>query len=143
LLLAMLERYGAEVSVAASAGDALHQLQRGSFDILLADIGMPDQDGFALIRAIRSLPGPERNLPAVAVTAYASRRESALALEAGYGWHLPKPVQPELLLATVCTAIESGTAAGRGDSTTGRPARSRTVRKSRSRTEPRRKKNAS
>ena len=72
------------MTVAASAGEALHQLQGEPFDVLLADIGMPDEDGLALIRAIRGLAEPLNTLPAIAVTAYASLRDRELALEAGY-----------------------------------------------------------
>jgi signal transduction histidine kinase len=105
LLRAVLERAGAAVETAMSAGEALHRLQRERFDLLLADIAMPDQDGLALIRALRALPGGPRDMPAIAVTAYASVREREVALEAGYGWHLPKPVEAEQLIATVAAAI--------------------------------------
>ena len=74
--------------------------------MLVADIGMPDQDGYSLIRAIRSLPPSAGGAtPAVAVTAYASLREREAVLDAGYNWHLAKPVEPEQLVATVSTAL--------------------------------------
>ena len=67
---------------------------------------MPEQDGNSLIRAIRSLPESEGGrIPAIAVTAYASLRERDQALEAGYGWHLSKPVEPEQLIAAVNSAV--------------------------------------
>jgi PAS domain S-box-containing protein len=106
LIRAVLEGRGAQVTTLGSAGEALHALQRRSFNVLLCDIGMPVQDGYALIHAIRALP-PERGgrVPAVAVTAYASLRERDKALEAGYNWHLAKPVEPEQLIAIVASAI--------------------------------------
>jgi signal transduction histidine kinase/DNA-binding response OmpR family regulator len=105
LLRAVLEGEGAAVETAKSAGEALHRLQRERFDLLLADIAMPDQDGIALIRALRGLSGEPRDIPAIAVTAYASLREREVALESGYGWHLPKPVEAEQLIAAVAAAI--------------------------------------
>ena len=75
--------------------------------MLLADIGMPEQDGYALIEAVRALQTPEAVVPAVAVTAYVSSRDRARAFEAGYGWHLAKPVNPEQLVAVVSAAARS------------------------------------
>ena len=96
LLALVLEACGADVTSVGSAGEALHVLSRERFDILLADIGMPDRDGYDLIRAIRDLP-PELGgtIDAVAVTAYASLRERDEALGAGYNWHVAKPVDPD------------------------------------------------
>jgi PAS domain S-box-containing protein len=106
LLRFILEAQGAEVTTARSAGEALYLFGRSRYDILIADIGMPEQDGNSLIRAIRSLPESEGgHIPAIAVTAYASLRERDQALEAGYGWHLSKPVDPEQLLAAVTSAV--------------------------------------
>ena len=111
MLQTILSGEGAVVTVAASAGEALHQLQGEPFDVLLADIGMPDEDGLALIRAIRGLSEPLNTLPAIAVTAYASLRDRELALEAGYGWHVAKPIDPAQLLIALSTAI-AGRATG-------------------------------
>jgi CheY-like chemotaxis protein len=104
----LLEVEGAQVSVAASAGEALDLLRRRPADVLLADIGMPDQDGYALIEAVRALDPPEAEIPAVAVTAYVSSRDRTRAFDAGYGWHLAKPVDPEQLVA-VLSAAAAGT----------------------------------
>lgn len=112
LMRAVLEGRGAQVTTAASAGEALHVIQRQPFTILLADIGMPAQDGYALIQAIRALPRDQGcEIPAVAVTAYASLRERDAALGAGYNWHLAKPVDPEQLLALVASAVNSASKA--------------------------------
>lgn len=106
LIRAVLERRGAQITTVGSAGEALHALQRRSFDVLLCDIGMPAQDGYALIHAIRALPAERGGrVPAIAVTAYASFRERDKALEAGYNWHLAKPVEPGQLIAIVASAI--------------------------------------
>ena len=105
----VLQSRGVEVSTARSAGEALYLFGRERFDVLLADIGMPEQDGYALIRAIRSLTDDRGGqVPAIAVTAYASLREREQALDAGFDWHVPKPVDPEQLFITVATAIRTG-----------------------------------
>jgi CheY-like chemotaxis protein len=84
LLRYVLERSGASVVTAASAGEALHLLAARRYDVLLADIGMPEQDGLALIRILRSLPEGtiNREVPAIAVTAYSSARDRDEALAA-------------------------------------------------------------
>ena len=107
VLRTLLELQGASVSVAASAGEALDMLRGRRVDVLLADIGMPEQDGYSLIEAVRALQTPEAVVPAVAVTAYVSSRDRARASEAGYGWHLAKPVDPEQLVAVVSAAARS------------------------------------
>ena len=80
-------------------------------DVLLADIGMPEQDGYALIEAVRALQTPEAAIPAVAVTAYVSSRDRARAFASGYGWHLAKPVDPDQLMAVVSAAAQSSKSA--------------------------------
>jgi PAS domain S-box-containing protein len=105
LLRVVLQSQGAEVTTVDSAGAALHILSSEPVDVLIADIGMPEQDGYSLIQAVRALDSPRtRQTPAIAVTAYASGRERAKALDAGYGWHLAKPVDPYQLIAVVSTA---------------------------------------
>ena len=69
VLRVLLEVQGASVTAASSAGEALDLLRRHPTDVLLADIGMPEQDGYALIEAVRALPTSEAIVPAVAVTA--------------------------------------------------------------------------
>jgi CheY-like chemotaxis protein/two-component sensor histidine kinase len=104
VLRVLLEVQGARVITASSAGEALELLRRQPTDVLLADIGMPEQDGYALIEAIRALRSAEAAIPAVAVTAYVSSRDRARAFNAGYGWHVAKPVDPEQLVAVVSAA---------------------------------------
>jgi CheY-like chemotaxis protein len=108
LMRYMLEASGAQVSVAATAAEALQLLGRDPFDVLVADLGMPDQDGYGLIRAVRRLPEPRASrLPAIAVTAYASLRDREMAVDAGYHSHLPKPVDPEQLIEAVAAATRT------------------------------------
>jgi CheY-like chemotaxis protein/nitrogen-specific signal transduction histidine kinase len=108
LVRVVLELQGAHVTTTASAGEALHELSNRPIDVLIADIGMPEQDGYSLIQAVRALgPTAGGNVPAIAATAYASIRERARALQAGYGWHLAKPVDPDQLVAAVLAAHRS------------------------------------
>ena len=105
----ILSGRGAAVTVVGSASEALRVLRTQHFDALVADLGMPDQDGYALIRAVRALPPEGGGLtPAVAVTAYATLRDRDKAIEAGYNWHLPKPVEPNELAAAVDSVILAG-----------------------------------
>ena len=107
MLRVLLEVQGATVTAASSAGEALDLLRRHPTDVLLADIGMPEQDGYALIEAVRALPTSEAIVPAVAVTAYVSSRDRARAFKSGYGWHVAKPVDPDQLIAVITAASQS------------------------------------
>jgi PAS domain S-box-containing protein len=99
----VLESRGALVVSSASAGEALHLVSADAFDVLIADIGLPEQDGLALIRALRSLPGraPNRSIPAIALTAYAGEHQRNEALAAGFNEHLGKPFDPDQLIEVV------------------------------------------
>ena len=104
----MLSARGADVTVVSSAVDALHAMRTQRFDALVADIGMPSEDGYALVRAIRDLAADEGGrVPAVAVTAYASSRDREQALASGFDAHLPKPVEPGELIGAVAAVISS------------------------------------
>ena len=102
LVAAMLEGCGAEVVAVGSAGEALEEMERQRFDVLISDIGMPLMDGYALIEKVRRLP-LERGggIPAVALTAYAGVEDRMRMLSAGYQTHLPKPVEPIELTTVV------------------------------------------
>lgn len=90
----------------ASAGEALHAIAGQGFDALVADIGMPERDGYWLIRAIRSLPAPDGGaIPAVAVTAWTAPKDREEAIAAGYNRHLGKPVDPNALVAAVSVVV--------------------------------------
>jgi CheY-like chemotaxis protein len=100
----VLERCGAQPSAVASAAEAHEALRRERFDVLIADIEMPDEDGYQLIRNVRCLPREAGGLlPAAALTAYASPQDRMKALEAGFQMHVPKPVQPAELALVVAT----------------------------------------
>jgi PAS domain S-box-containing protein len=100
VLKTVLERQGLTVQVAASAASAL-DLVAGA-QVLLADIGMPDQDGYSLIRRIRQLPGDAGGrVPAIAITAYAGEGDRERALVAGFDRHLTKPVRHHELLRAI------------------------------------------
>ena len=98
---AVLEGCGASVDEAESAAEALRCVQTDRPDVLLSDIAMPGEDGYSLIRKVRSLDGPARMLPAAAFTAYATATDRARALLAGFQAHIPKPVEPSELAAVV------------------------------------------
>jgi signal transduction histidine kinase/ActR/RegA family two-component response regulator len=102
VMASALEACGAIVVSASSAGDALQTLAHTEVDLLLADIAMPGQDGYALIREIRTLPsGRLAAMPAAAVTAHARDDERERALAAGFQMHLTKPIDPVALAVAV------------------------------------------
>src|SRR6266850_1037237 len=100
LVRVMLGNYGAEVIQAASADEALELISRQPPDVLVSDIGLPNEDGYALLRRLRGLPQTAR-LPALALTAYASSADHRRALEAGFQRHVSKPVEPVELARVV------------------------------------------
>ncbi|HEY9862395.1 MAG TPA: PAS domain S-box protein [Candidatus Obscuribacterales bacterium] len=106
----VLEQAGATVSVATSAAEALQALGRSIPNILLSDIGMPEMDGYTLMRQIRSRP-PEQGgeIVAIALTAYAGEMNQQQALSAGFQQHLAKPVEPEILLQTITSLCAANT----------------------------------
>jgi signal transduction histidine kinase len=109
IVATILERSGAEVRVAGSAGEAIAIVERDMPDVLLADIEMPGEDGYSLLRRIRNLPEPKaQSLPAVALTAYASGQDRAKALSAGFQMHLSKPAHPVELARMVGHLAGSG-----------------------------------
>ena len=102
LIAAALESRGAEVHVAASVLDALDALEEAQPHVLLSDLGMPHEDGYSLIRRVRSLD-PDRGgaIPAAALTAYAGPEISQRTRAAGFQVHLAKPVEPSRIAAVV------------------------------------------
>jgi len=102
LLKTMLEMKGARVTAVGSAEAAWGELAGEWPDLLLCDIGMPDEDGYQFIRRVRALETERgRPLPSVALTAYAGEADRALALEAGFQLHVPKPVEPAALVNVI------------------------------------------
>jgi len=100
---AILEVHGAIVTAASSAEEGLRLAGRHSFDILLCDIAMPEQDGYSLIRSIRSPADEKSRVPAVAVTAYGRPAEREIALGEGFDEYLKKPVEPAELISLVAS----------------------------------------
>lgn len=100
----VLEHYGAKVLAVASASTAIAALKEtpNRYDVLISDIGMPQEDGYFLIRQVRSLSAEAGGqIPAIALTGYAGEQEQQLAIDAGFQTHLAKPVEPVLLAQTV------------------------------------------
>jgi CheY-like chemotaxis protein len=102
MLKVILQNRGAEVITASSACDALTALEHSVPDALVSDLAMPEHDGHELIAHIRQR-GPERggNIPAIAVTAYARVEDRVRALTAGFQMYVPKPIDPNELVAVV------------------------------------------
>lgn len=102
LIARILEDQGAEVTLAASTPEALAALERVEVDVLVSDIGMPGEDGYALLQRARALLAEhERYLPALALTAYAGAQDAKTAYRTGFQMHLAKPVAPGQLVEAV------------------------------------------
>jgi CheY-like chemotaxis protein len=102
LLVAVLDHGGLKVRVAATVSAALAMLPQLRPDVLVADIGMPLEDGYVLIQKVRALaPDQGGRTPAVALTAYARSEDRTTALSAGFDMHVPKPIDPLELLSVV------------------------------------------
>lgn len=102
LLALVLVEAGAVVRTADSAGEALRAVGTFRPQVLVSDVGMPGEDGYALVRRLRAL-GPDQGgaIPAVAVTAYTREVDRLQALSSGFTTHVGKPVSPEALVAAV------------------------------------------
>jgi len=98
------------VTATKSAAEALLVFAEEAPNVLISDIGMPDEDGYEFIRKLRSLP-PDKGgrTPAIALTGYASRKDRERALEAGYHQHMAKPIEQADMIAAIANLI------GRGD----------------------------
>ncbi|WP_434417973.1 hybrid sensor histidine kinase/response regulator [Nannocystis pusilla] len=104
MLAMLLRRCGVEVSLAASAAEALRLIESERPDVLVSDIGMPGEDGYSLLEKVRRLPREAGgSLPAVALTAYARSEDRTRALLAGFNNHVAKPVEPLELLAVIAS----------------------------------------
>lgn len=130
LLSLILARHGAEVISASSANEALDLFVQKAPDLVISDIGMAGEDGYELLRKLRSLPvqgsllAPPSSLaphaagqqpsvssiPAIALTGYATKKDRDHALSAGYQLHLAKPVEPEELVAAIVMLLEQWSA---------------------------------
>ncbi|MBD2777570.1 response regulator [Iningainema tapete] len=104
-LVFALENYGALTTAVSSAREALSALASFQPDVLISDIGMPEADGYALIRQVRALSPTFGGIPAVALTAYAGDKNSFEALAAGFTLHLSKPVIPDELVQAIANLL--------------------------------------
>lgn len=104
----LLEEYGAQVTIAKSADEALSTLAQFSPNLLISDIGMPEMDGLMLMQKIRAM-SPEQggDIPAIALSAYAGETDHQQALAAGFQMHLAKPIEPTTLVTEVINLLET------------------------------------
>ncbi|MEH2418953.1 hybrid sensor histidine kinase/response regulator [Nostoc sp.] len=105
----VLEQFGAIVTAVTSGEEALQVLIESKPDILLSDIGMPEMNGYMLIQEVRTLEAQigRKQIPAIALTAYAGEINQQQALKAGFQQHIVKPVAPEELLMAISNLVES------------------------------------
>ncbi len=104
LLAFLLQDYGAQVTLASSALDALVLLKHTHPDLLLSDLGMPDVDGYMLIQQVRAIP-EFRCLPAIALTAFAAETTQQQVIAAGFQQHITKPTDPAVLAAAIANQV--------------------------------------
>jgi CheY-like chemotaxis protein len=110
LVREILEATGATVVTADSAMQALESLERSQPDVLLADLGMPQMNGFQLIDRVRRSERREiRDIPAAALTAYARSEDRTKALRSGFQIHLAKPIDPGELMAAIAALAKRST----------------------------------
>jgi PAS domain S-box-containing protein len=110
LLHTVLSQCGAQVTAVGSAAEALRALGVGEHDVLVSDVSMPEEDGYSLIRKVRTLPDERARIPAAALTAYARAEDRETALAAGFHVHVAKPVEP-VELARIVRDLARRTAA--------------------------------
>jgi PAS domain S-box-containing protein len=106
LICRLIEEFGGRCTLAESGADALRLVVEEDVNILVSDIGMPDFDGYELIRKVRALHDARaRNIPAIALTAYARSDDRQRALLAGFQMHVSKPVEPRELIAGIASLL--------------------------------------
>jgi CheY-like chemotaxis protein len=98
----ILSQCGARVQTAASAREAIARIDEEVPSLIVADVGMPEEDGLSMFRRLRRRPADRGgNVPGVALSAYTRAEDRAAALAAGYDAFVPKPAVPAVLLATI------------------------------------------
>lgn len=104
----LLADHGVEVRTAALTAEALVAARERVFDLVISDIGLPGEDGFAFIRQLRQLEAEEgrARTPAIALTAYARAEDRRRIMLAGFQNHVAKPVEPSELLAVIANLTE-------------------------------------
>ncbi len=106
LLKQAMTFYGATVIAADSAASALIEVQDKNPDVMVSDIGMPEEDGYSLIRKIRNLPNTkQKQTPAIALTAFTRAKDRMQALSSGYQNHVSKPVEPDELITVIASVL--------------------------------------
>jgi PAS domain S-box-containing protein len=104
LLIQSLTFYGATVVTAKSAGEGLTEIVDKSPDVLVSDIGMPGEDGYSLIKKVRALSeAPQKNVKAIALTAFTRPQDRMRSLAAGFQNHVAKPVEPDELVTVIAS----------------------------------------
>jgi signal transduction histidine kinase len=109
LIAAVLSQCGAKVKSVGSAAEALVTLQGWMADLIVSDIGMPEEDGYSLIRKVRQLGSHYSQIPAIALTAYAGIEDQTRVLSAGFQLHIAKPVVPDELITKIANIISQPT----------------------------------
>ncbi|PYS82976.1 MAG: hypothetical protein DMF70_07350, partial [Acidobacteria bacterium] len=109
LVSAILTRCGSEVRCSESVAEAIQVFREWNPDLLVSDIGMPHEDGYSLIKKVRKLRSKgAKQIPALALTAYATDEDRSRALSAGFQAHLSKPIEPVVLITSIATALGRG-----------------------------------
>ena len=106
LVSAIVTKCGGEVACCESAEEALKRFRKWKPDILVSDIGMPGEDGYSLLRKLRKLKLKlAKQVPAIALTAYATDEDRARSYAAGFQTHITKPIEPQALIRTIAGAL--------------------------------------
>ena len=95
------------MTAVSSSAEALVVLTQSHPDVLLSDIGMPDIDGYMLIKQVRTLLPQRGQIPAIALTAYAGEMNQQQALAAGFQKHISKPIEPRVLVQAISSLARS------------------------------------
>ena len=107
---AILRLHGCETQTAGTASECLRITGEWPTDVLVCDVGLPDDDGYGLLKRLRRLPEGKR-IPAIALTALTRPEDRAKALAAGFRAHLSKPLDPASLLHEISEAVKGQSAA--------------------------------
>ena len=113
LLSTILKRCGSVVRCSESAADAVQAFSEWDPDLLVSDIGMPNEDGYSLIKKVRQMSAHRaQKIPAIALTAYATDEDRLRALEAGFHTHVAKPIEPESFVSSIASVLRLAEAGG-------------------------------
>ena len=108
MIVSALQRHGASVLEVSSGSEALTKLREGNPDVLVSDIGMHEMDGYDLLKRIRvGLDGVTKDLPAIALTAYASSEDIERTRRAGFAVHIAKPISVSELLYSIAKVVQT------------------------------------